>query len=184
MLAHTYCWWLCRAVSKAIRACTLGWVRLWLALNMASNTLDTWSSHQPVLSSSPDKTVTPGSVGTFNPCLPPIPEYEWDFSWEENTFPLADPYEGFEQVSATAVESVTHDTTLRQRHEELAELGNEVQKLRHDISELHDMFCKRLDSIEKSIAVADSYVKNLVPWSVEVHDKYSQLLEIAAKQTK
>ncbi|KAJ6284204.1 hypothetical protein J3E71DRAFT_238865 [Bipolaris maydis] len=150
---------------------------------MASSTLDTSFSQQPVLSSSPDKTVTQGSVGTFNHYLPPISEYEWDFGWEENTFPLADPYEGFEQAPATAVESIAHDTTLRQKHEDLAELGNEVQKLRHDISELHDMFCKRLDSIEKSIAVADSYVKNLVPWSVEVHEKYSQLLAIAAKQT-
>ena len=182
MLAWIYCWWLlCRAVLPAIRACTLGQVIFWLALNMASSTQDTWPSEQPTLSSSPDKTVVSASAGTFNPCLPPIPEHEWDLGWEENLFSLTDPYKGFEQVPTTAVESATDDTTLRQKHRELAELGNDVQKLRHDISELHEVFCKRLDSIETSIAVAHRYVNNLVPWSVEVHEKFSQLLALAAK---
>lgn len=168
----------------AIRACTLGQVNLWPALNMASSTQDTCSSEQPALSSSPEKTVASGSVGTFNPCLPPIPEHGWDFGWEENLFSSTDPYEGFEQVPTTTFESATHDTTLRQKHGELAALGDEVQKLRHDISELHEVFCKRLDSIETNIDVAHRYVNNLVPWSVEVHEKFSQLLAIAVKQTE
>ena len=46
------------------------------------------------------------------------------------------------------------------------------------------MFCKRLDSIETSISVAQRYVNNLVPWSMEVHEKYSKLLAVATKQEK
>jgi len=46
------------------------------------------------------------------------------------------------------------------------------------------MFCKRLDSMEASIAVAQRYVNNLVPWSMEVYEKYSKLLAMASKQEK
>jgi hypothetical protein len=56
--------------------------------------------------------------------------------------------------------------------------------LRHDILELQDMFRKRLDSIETSILVSQRYVNNLVPWLIEVHEKYSKLLEMVEKQEK
>ena len=54
--------------------------------------------------------------------------------------------------------------------------------MRDDISELQDMFRKRVDSMETSIVVAQRYVNNLVPWSMEVHEKYSKLLEMVEKQ--
>ena len=44
------------------------------------------------------------------------------------------------------------------------------------------MFRKRVDSMETSIVVAQRYVNNLVPWSMEVHEKYSKLLEMVEKQ--
>ncbi|CAN9248040.1 unnamed protein product [Alternaria alternata] len=78
-------------------------------------------------------------------------------------FPLLEPYEGFEKASTAAVESAVHESAPPQTHEELAKLQDEVRQLRHDILELHDMFCKRLDSIETSIGVAQRYVNNLVP---------------------
>ncbi|CAN9211385.1 unnamed protein product [Alternaria alternata] len=77
-------------------------------------------------------------------------------------FPLPEPYEGFEKASTAAVEkastaaveSAAHESAPPQTHEELAKLQDEVRQLRHDILELHDMFCKRLDSMETSIGVA------------------------------
>jgi hypothetical protein len=38
--------------------------------------------------------------------------------------------------------------------------------------------------MELSIGVAQRYVNNLVPWSMEVYEKYSKLLAMAAKQEK
>ena len=78
-------------------------------------------------------------------------------------FPLLEPYEGFEKAPTTAVESAAYESAPPQTHEELAKLQDEVRQLRHNISELHGMFCKRLDSIETSISVAQRYVNNLVP---------------------
>jgi hypothetical protein len=153
---------------------------------MTSSNQNTRFSEQPALFSSLDAIITPESSNNFSSRLPPIPEHDWDFSWEENTFPLPDPYEGFEPTSAPAVESAANDNTPSQpqTHDELARLRAEVQQLRHDISELHGMFCKRLDSMEKGIAVAQRYVNDLVPWSMEVHEKYSRLLAMAVKQEK
>ncbi|EMD66409.1 hypothetical protein COCC4DRAFT_154397 [Bipolaris maydis ATCC 48331] len=147
---------------------------------MASNNQNALFSEQPALFSSLNATVATGS-STFSPRLPPIPEQEWDFNWEENAFPLSSPYEGFEQSTA-AIKPATNDNSLPQTHEELTDVQTEVRQLRRDISELHEMFCKRLDDIETSVLGAQRYVNNLVPWSMEVHEKYSQLLAIAMKQ--
>ncbi|KAF5852410.1 hypothetical protein GGP41_007862 [Bipolaris sorokiniana] len=148
---------------------------------MASNDQNALFSEQPALFSSLNAIVATGSSTTFSPRLPPILEQEWDFNWEENTFPLSSPYEGFEQTT-TAIKPAANDNSLPQTHEELTEVQIEVRQLRRDISELHEMFCKRLDDIEKSVLGAQRYVNNLVPWSMEVHEKYSQLLAIAMKQ--
>lgn len=149
-------------------------------MDMTSNDQNALFSEQPALFSSLNAMVATGSSTTFSPRLPPIPEQEWDFSWEENTFPLSSPYEGFEQT--TAIKPAANDNSLAQTHGELTELQSEVRQLRRDISELHGMFCKRLDDIETSVLGAQRYVNNLVPWSMEVHEKYSQLLAIAMKQ--
>ncbi|KAE8834157.1 hypothetical protein HRS9122_08237 [Pyrenophora teres f. teres] len=128
--------------------------------------------------------IAPESSDTFNSYLPPIPEQEWDFGWEENMFKLPDSYEGFEQTSIAAIESATNNNTPPQAHDELIKLQNEVQQLRQDISELYNIFCKRLESMEATITGARRYVDSLVPWSVEVHEKYSKLLDIAEKQER
>ena len=151
---------------------------------MASSDQNAWFSERPALFSSLDAFMASGPSNTFSSRLPSIPEQEWDFQWEENMFPLPEPYEGFEKASTAAVESAAHESAPPQRHEELVKLQDEVRQLRHDISELHDMFCKRLDSMETSIGVAQRYVNNLVPWSMEVHKKYSKLLAVAMKQEK
>ncbi|KAI4940886.1 hypothetical protein J4E91_011143 [Alternaria rosae] len=104
--------------------------------------------------------IAPGSSNAFSPNLPPIPEQEWDFGWEETMFPLPDPYEGFEQAPTTTFEPAANDNTPPRTHEQLAKLQDEVRQLRHDIIELHGMFCramncslqsaKRLDTENKS----------------------------------
>jgi hypothetical protein len=97
---------------------------------------------------------------------------------------MLDPYAGFEQVLITVVDATANDYTPPKIYEELNQLRNEFQQLRHDIQELQDMFRKRLDSMETSILVAQRYVNNLVPWSMEVHEKYSKLLEMVENQEK
>ncbi|KZM24116.1 hypothetical protein ST47_g4736 [Ascochyta rabiei] len=126
--------------------------------------------------------IAPRSSRAFTPRLPPLPEQDWDFSWEENMVIPQDPYAGFEQASTTVVDAAANDSTPPQVYKELNQLRNEVRQLSCDISELQDMFRKRLDSMETRIVVAQRYVNNLVPWSMEVHEKYSKLLEAVEKQ--
>jgi hypothetical protein len=149
-----------------------------LTPNMASNNHDAWFPEQPTGLLSLDTMITPRSSQAFTPSLPPLPEQDWKFDWEENMF---DPYAGFEQAPTTAT---ANDSTPPKIYEELNQLRNEFQQLRHDIQELQDMFRKRLDSMETSILVAQRYVNNLVPWSMEVHEKYSKLLEMVENQEK
>lgn len=148
---------------------------------MASSDQNTLFSEHRTLFPSLNAMLATESSTNFNPRLPPIPEQGWDFNWENDTFPLADPYEGFEQTT-TAIRSAANDKLLLQTNEELTKLQNEVLQLRRDISELSEMVRKRLGEIEASVQGAQRYVNNLVPWSMEVHEKYSQLLAIAMKQ--
>ncbi|KAF2844107.1 hypothetical protein T440DRAFT_484429 [Plenodomus tracheiphilus IPT5] len=137
---------------------------------MASSNHDAWFPEQPTRLCSLDAMIAPRSSHAFTPSLPPLPEHDWDFGWEENMFIPQDPYAGFEEASTTVVDAAANDSIPPQ--------------LSSDILELQDMFRKRLDSMETRIVVAQRYVNNLVPWSMEVHEKYSKLLEMAEKQEK
>ena len=97
-----------------------------LSPNMASSDHNIWFSEQPPFFSSLDTMITSESSDTFDSRLPPIPEENWDFGWDEHMFNLPDPYEGFEQTSTTAVEHANNDNTPPQAHEELIKLQNEV----------------------------------------------------------
>jgi hypothetical protein len=149
---------------------------------MASSNHDAWFPEQPTPLLSLDAMIAPRSSHAFTPSLPPLPEQDWNLGWDENMFIPQDPYAGFEQASTTVVNAAAKESTPPQVYKELNQLRDEVRKLRHDISELQDMFCKRVDSMETSIVVAQRYVNNLVPWSMEVHEKYSKLLEMVEKQ--
>jgi hypothetical protein len=152
--------------------------------NMASSNHDPCFPEQPTRLSSLDAMIASRSSHAFTPSLPPLPEQDWDLGWEEHNFIQQNPYAGFEQASATVVDAAANDSTPPQVYEELNQLRNEVRQLSYNISELQDMFRKRLDSMETSILVAQRYVNNLVPWSMEVHDKYSKLLEMVEVQEK
>ncbi|KAG9186446.1 hypothetical protein G6011_09554 [Alternaria panax] len=151
---------------------------------MASSDQNIWFSEQPQIFSSLNTMIASGSSDNFDSRLPPIAEENWDFGWDEHMFNVPDPYEGFEQTSTTAVDYTTNDNALPQAHEELIKLQNEVQQLRQDISELHGMYRKRLDTMEATITASRRYVDSLVPWSMEVHEKYSKLLDMAEKQER
>ena len=144
---------------------------------MVSNDQNLSLSEQPALFSSLSAMVATGSSTTFNPRLPPIPEGDWDFNWEEDTFPPSNLYEGFEQTT-----TATNDNSLPETHEELTKLQDEVRQLRRDISELNEMVYKRLDDMENRLSACNRYVGSLLPWLMEVHDKYSQMLARATKQ--
>jgi hypothetical protein len=153
-----------------------------LTPNMASSNRDAWFPEQPTQLLSLDAMIAPRSSHAFTPSLPPLPEQDWDLGWDESMF-IQDPYAGFKQASTTAAVATANESPPK-IYEELNQLRNEFQQLRHDISELQDMFRKRLDSMETSILVAQRYVNNLVPWSMEVHEKYSKLLEMVENQEK
>ncbi|CAN9212237.1 unnamed protein product [Alternaria alternata] len=84
---------------------------------MASSDQNAWFSERPALFSSLDAFMASGPSNTFNSRLPPIPEQEWDLQWEENMFPLPEPYEGFEKASTAAVEKASTAAVESAAHE-------------------------------------------------------------------
>ncbi|KAF1967663.1 hypothetical protein BU23DRAFT_381077, partial [Bimuria novae-zelandiae CBS 107.79] len=116
--------------------------------------------------------------------LPTIPEHEWGLGWDEDFFvEPGSSYARPEQVPGPpAKERPTNEAVSSQVLKELSNLSDQVQQLRRDISELQDICSQRLDRLEKMVVVAQRYVNDLVPWSMEVHEKYSRLLEVAERQ--
>lgn len=110
--------------------------------------------------------------------LPTIPKDEWELGWDEDIFSYAPP----EQVSSSPIKETPAEAVSSQVLKELSNLSDQVQQLRRDISELQDLCTRRLDSLEKMVIVTQHYVNDLVPWSIEVHDKYTRLLEVAERQ--
>lgn len=144
---------------------------------MASNDQNPSLSEEPALFSSLSAMVAMGSSTTFNPRLPPILEGGWDFNWEEDTFPPSNLHEDFEQTT-----TATNDNSLPRTNEELTRLRDEVRQLRHDISKLNEMVYDQLDNMENRVSANNRYVNGkLMPWLMEVHNKYSQMLARATK---
>ncbi|XP_014551496.1 hypothetical protein COCVIDRAFT_112795 [Bipolaris victoriae FI3] len=145
---------------------------------MVSNNQNPSLSEQLALFPPLSAMVAMESSTTFNTQLPPIPEGGWDFNWKEDTFPPLNLHEDFEQTT-----TATNDNSLPETNEEMIKLQDEVRQLRHDISELNEMVYNRLDDIEKRLSANNRYVGgSLVPWLMEVHDKYSQMLARVTKQ--
>ncbi|KAF9729885.1 hypothetical protein PMIN01_11818 [Paraphaeosphaeria minitans] len=116
--------------------------------------------------------------------LPTIPEHEWELGWDEDFF--AQPESSYarpEQIPGLpAKETPTNEAVSSQVLKELSNLSDQVQQLRRDISELQAICSERLNSLEKMVVVAQRYVNDLLPWSMEVHEKYTRLLEVAERQ--
>jgi hypothetical protein len=96
-----------------------------LTPNMASSNQDAWFPKQPTRLSSLDAIIAPRSSYAFTPRLPPLPEQDWDLSWDENLFALQDLYAGFKQALTSVVETVANESTPPQVYEELNRLRNE-----------------------------------------------------------
>jgi hypothetical protein len=149
-----------------------------LLFTMASNDYTEWFPAQTAAQfSSLDSTLQ-----STNFSLPAIPEEDWDFGWGEDLFTDSDPYAVLEQGSNAVAESAPNLAVSPQVSQSLITLQEQVQQLGKEISELQVIFFERLESLENNVVAAQRYVEELVPWSKEVHEKYSKLLEVAKRQ--
>jgi hypothetical protein len=137
-------------------------------------------THLPSL----DSMLTPGSLQVSNYDLPAIPEDEWDFEWNEHFQTEPDPYARFEQILPIAAEPKPEEAASPQVSEDLINLQKQLQQLRQEVTELQTIFFEKLNSLEEIVIAVQSYVGNLVPWSKEVHEQCSKLLEVAKRQEK
>ena len=141
---------------------------------------ESWYNEQ-LLFQSLNETINPG----FHPGLPPIPETDWDFDlgWvqesnaQSNSHVPTDQYAG----STGAQQNENSPPVVMT---ELSNLLEQVKELRQAVLELQGTVCKRLDSMEKSVTATQRYVNNLVPWSMEVHQNYSKLMEVMSESEK
>jgi hypothetical protein len=138
-----------------------------------------------------DATVDPG----FQPDLPPIPETNYfDLGWIQESNAqldahLADPYAQSDSHLPTehyagpteALQTVNLPPVVMT---ELSNLLEQAKELRQAVLELQGIVCRRLDSMEKSVTATQRYVNNLVPWSMEVHQNYSKLMEVMSDSEK
>ncbi|OAL56161.1 hypothetical protein IQ07DRAFT_595769 [Pyrenochaeta sp. DS3sAY3a] len=166
---------------------------------MNSAALDDWFT-EPELYAAIDSLVADPPLAIQSQ-LTHIAEQEWDFNWDNfasdhpESYPeslsrgqpetqtkfQAEPESGTrlgsEQVSTAPAKPIPPQVL-----EELEKLREQVERLRSDILELQDIFLKRLDSMERSVVTTQRYVHDLIPWSMEVYEKYSKLLEVAEQQ--
>jgi hypothetical protein len=162
---------------------------------MASSDHNEWFPAPTMQFSSLDSMITPDSLRTPSFSLPAIPEDEWDFGWREDFPTESDPYAQFEQ-SLHAVAGLQPDEAVPPPvsglqpdeavpspvSDDLIILQRQIEQLRQEISELQAIFLERLNSLEDTVLVAQRYVGKLLPWSIEVSEKYSKLLEVATRQ--
>jgi hypothetical protein len=157
---------------------------------MESNAYYQWFAEQPVPYLSLDSYIADTSSSSHYPELPPIPEqqeFNFDFDWGGDTFaPAYPPFpsEPTQLAVPAAVEEETQTTAAvpPQVLQELSSLLQEVQALRQAVLEFAEAVNKRLDSMEKSVTVAQRYVNNLIPWSMEVHQNYAKIMEVVAER--
>jgi hypothetical protein len=149
---------------------------------MASSNYTEWFPAQTAQLSSLDSTLTSDSLQTTNFSLPAILEEDWGFGWGEDSFTESDPYAVLGQDAHAVTESAPDLAAPPQVSQDLINLQRQVEQLREEISELQVIFFERLEGLEKIVAAAQRYVNDLIPWSINVHEKYSKLLEVARRQ--
>jgi hypothetical protein len=153
-----------------------------LLSNMTSSDYNGWFPAQTAQFSTLDSTLTSDSLQSTNFSLPAIQEEDWDFGWREDLLTEADPYAVLGQGSYAVAESAPDLAAPPRVSQDWTNLQKQVQQLREEISELQVIIFERLDGLEKTVVAAQRYVSDLVPWSIEVHEKYSKLLEVAKRQ--
>jgi hypothetical protein len=165
---------------------------------MASSNYTEWFPAQTAQLSSLDSTLTSDSLQPTNFSLPAILEEDWGFGWGEDSFTESDPYAVLGQDAHAVTESDLYAVLGQDAHavtesapdlaappqvsQDLINLQRQVEQLREEISELQVIFFERLEGLEKIVAAAQRYVNDLIPWSINVHEKYSKLLEVARRQ--
>lgn len=147
---------------------------------MASSDYTEWFPAQTAQLASLDSTLMSDSLQPTNFGLPAILEEDWDLGWKGDLFTESDPYAA--QGSHAVAESAPDLAAPPQVSQDLLNLQTQVQQLREEISELQVIFFERLEGLEKIVVAAQRYVGDLIPWSINVHEKYSKLLEVARRQ--
>ncbi|PSN58979.1 hypothetical protein BS50DRAFT_682518 [Corynespora cassiicola Philippines] len=130
---------------------------------------DNWYLDQPF--ESIDQLVNPGADDQH---LPPIAEtdLELGLDWDRVYDPSPQPNNTVDQTpSGAGVE----EPRISQ---ELTNLREQLSALRQAFTEMSENICRKLDDIEKSVAGTQRYVNSLYPWSMEVHESYSKVIEL------
>jgi hypothetical protein len=122
------------------------------------------------------------STSTTNYNLPAIPEEEGNLEWSEDWFTDPDPYACFEDNSYAVAETTPNEAVPHLASEDLLNLQRELQQLKHEQSELQANVFERINILENAVTVAQNYVKNLLTWSMKVHEQYSKVVEVAKRQ--
>lgn len=89
-----------------------------LTPKMASSDRDAWFPEQLTGMSSLDAMIASRSSHEFTPSLPPLPEQDWELSWNETMF-IQNSYAGFKQASTTVVGTAANESTPPKLFEEL-----------------------------------------------------------------
>jgi hypothetical protein len=149
---------------------------------MALHERNEWRPTQTARYLPMDPILTSNALQATGHSLPAIPEEDWDFGWAEDLFSDSGPYTHIETSSHPVDEPEPSATHPHKVFEDLINIQEQVHKLRQDISELQGICFQRLDCLEKVVTTVQRYVNNMIPWSVEVHEKFSQLLEVAKRR--
>jgi hypothetical protein len=122
-----------------------------------------------------DSVLTADSLHSGDFILPNITEEPWEFDW----FTDSDTLACLEQSSQDVTESKPSEAVSTQV---IQDFVKQIQQIRQEMSDLHDICIEKLDALEKTVTIHERYVSSLVPWSMDVHKKYSELLKVAQRQ--
>ncbi|KAF2818095.1 hypothetical protein CC86DRAFT_473016 [Ophiobolus disseminans] len=146
---------------------------------MDTNNQINWSPGQAAIPSSLDAVLASDPADTVFCGLPPIIEQDWDLEWENDLFTQTYAPACLERTSNTVNAPSPSEDTSAHVLKELANLQEQIKSLRQDNTELQSIISQRLDGMDKRVKIAERYVKHLIPWSMEVYEKCSKLLEVA-----
>lgn len=59
----------------------------------------------------------------------------------------------------------------------IADVIQRIKDLDQTVAILRQSVCERLDKLEKAISATQDYINKFVPWSMEVHDSCTKLME-------
>ena len=61
-------------------------------------------------------------------------------------------------------------------------VNQQIEALRQAVAVLEKVVCERLDKLEQAASATQNYINKFAPWSMEVHNSYTQLLEAVSER--